>query len=613
MKTADEILLMARDALKEGRREDAARLLVESAEIFSAEDEYVKAATLFERAGLIFKDIYEAYDCFKAFENATINLVRQPSSPETHKKIVELNSMAGKISEEATEYKRASDFYFRAADFAVGEEKRELTLKAADALENLADIREEENDLESSVSLLKKVGRLYYTCGEDELGRRINDRAVRIATRWATKSKQEGNPLGAGNALAEAAQIMQATGESPEAPRLMMEAGEFYEAVELYEKAGNIYDAAQEAYQMLRQTTARKSAMTKAAEAYVKMQGRPEVVAPLLVKAGNLFWDLGSDVKAKWAFKRGSELFGELAKKAAKDDDIDSEKSYLRFQAMCLKKWGSEEEADELYRNVIEYYLGIAANEEVSGDKEAESIALESAAEVLEESGNKEKAREYLRQSLQNYVELAEEYATNDQNDESSKFYSKAADCAKKLGELEQSIQYHEIASQKAEAAANYYSELGVKELATIWTRTAGNEALKTQKEELIDKAISLLRNSAAGFAEIQEIDDAFEDLFSVFEAMFLHHSENREEIAGILSEMDEMTRSSQDLKMESLMAVLHPLDSGNHTAALLALQEREEELLQKRERLRRLVEHSKVVRAPEDSERTGRTHWLYK
>ena len=93
----------------------------------------------------------------------------------------------------------------------------------------------------------------------------------------------------------------------------MMEAGELYEAAELYEKAGNIYDAAQEAYKIQRLTSARNQAMSKAAEAYLKMEGAPEAVAPLLVKGGNMFLEIGRPMKAKWAFKRGNELFGELA------------------------------------------------------------------------------------------------------------------------------------------------------------------------------------------------------------------------------------------------------------------------------------------------------------
>jgi hypothetical protein len=154
---------------------------------------------------------------------------------------------------------------------------------------------------------------------------------------------------------------------------------------------------------------------------------------------------------------------------------------------------------------------------------------------------------------------------------------------------------------------------MDVKELATIWLRTAGREDLKTGKEELVEKEIELLRDSAKGFKEIEELSDSFEDLFSVFEAIFLHRPDNREEIGKVLAEMDELVRTTQSFKMNSLMTVIHSLEKGNPTAALLAIQEREEELLQLRDRLLTLVKQSKLVRAPEDVETTGRTHWLYK
>ena len=64
---------------------------------------------------------------------------------------------------------------------------------------------------------------------------------------------------------------------------------------------------------------------------------------------------------------------------------------------------------------------------------------------------------------------------------------------------------------------------------------------------------------------------------------------------------------------MAALLAVIHPIEKGNPTAALMALQEREEELLALGARLRKLIAHSKVVRAPEEIEGKGRTHWAYK
>ena len=211
------------------------------------------------------------------------------------------------------------------------------------------------------------------------------------------------------------------------------------------------------------------------------------------------------------------------------------------------------------------------------------------------------------------YVKLAEEFASSEMLDESSRLYSKAADTAKKLGDEEKGISYREIASVKAEEAANSYLEMNVNELATLWLRTAGTEALKTGKEELLDKAIGLLRDSADGFKSIDEMSDALEDLFAVFEALFLHRSDNRDEIGKVLTEMDELARTTQDYKMHSLMTVINSVEKGNPTAALLTLQEREEELLPLRERLLALIRHSKEVRAPEDVETTGRTHWLYK
>ncbi|MFX0045438.1 MAG: hypothetical protein ACFE8Z_06295 [Candidatus Hermodarchaeota archaeon] len=614
MTSADKLLMDAKAALEEGRREAAAKSITLAAKVFASQEEYENAATLYERAGFIYRDLYMAYESYQSFDNATLMRIRQPSSDEVHRKIVDLNSKAGDIAEQATDFKRAADFYFRAADFCSDEEeKRTITLKAADALESLADVREEEEDLESAVSLLKKVGRLYYASGDDELGGRINDRAAKVSLKWVEKAKQDGDLLLAGNAYAEAAQIVQTQGELPEATRMMMEAGDLYETVGLFEKAGNIFDAAQEAFKFLRQTSARKTAMIKAAEAYLKMEGVPEVVAPLLVKSGNLFMDAGSDMKAKWAFKRGSELFEELATKARENEEVESEKSFLRYQAMCLLKWGRKEEADSIYNEVVDYYLKQAESEEKSGHKEAQAVALEAAAEVLDEAGRSQEARLQSETALDIYVGLAKEHEISQQFDESSKHYSKAAECAKSLGDDNASDAFHRTASKNAEKAAEVYEEMGIPEIATLWLRTAGTEALRTGQDELVDPAIRLLTRSADGFDKVGEMDNTFEDLFVVFEAIFTYRPDSREEIAKTLTRMDEIVRKTQNFKMDSLMAVLHPLEKGNPTAALLALQEREEELLAKRERLLDLVEQSKRVRAPDDVKGTGRTHWLYK
>ncbi|MFW9810263.1 MAG: hypothetical protein ACFFE6_12875, partial [Candidatus Thorarchaeota archaeon] len=338
--TDQDILKEARSALKEGNKEVAGKLLLAAASRLSDKMEYKEAAKVYEEAAVVFRDAYDASESFKAFDNVTLMLIRLPQEESVYQEIVRVNKEAAKVAEEATEYKRAAEFYFRAQDFASDEEKRELNIKAADALENLADIREEEEDFAEAVSLLRKVSRLYYTAGDDELGERINDRAARLARRWADIAKNNGDFLSAGNALAEAAQIMD-TGESTEAMRIMMEAGELYEAAELFEKAGNIYDAAQEAYKLQRLTSARNQAMSKAAEAYLKTQGSAEAVAPLLVKGGNMFLEISRPMKAKWAFKRGNELFGELAEKAKSRNDVESEMKYYRFQAMCLEKWGA--------------------------------------------------------------------------------------------------------------------------------------------------------------------------------------------------------------------------------------------------------------------------------
>jgi tetratricopeptide (TPR) repeat protein len=390
---------------------------------------------------------------------------------------------------------------------------------------------------------------------------------------------------------------MDTRGESPEATRTMMDAGELYEVAELFEKAGNIYDAAQEAYKLQRLTTARKQAMSKAAEAYLKMQGTAEAVAPLLVKGGNMFIEIGRPMKAKWAFKRANELFGELAENAKTQHDIESEKKYLRFQAMCLRKWGMTNEADDIYRQVIDYYLREAAKEEEGGNKELQAVALEEAADVLSESGNEIEARGHLERALELYVELADESSTSGDPESGSKLYSKAAECAMKLEDKERYESFHWMASEKAENAAEYYQELGVPELATIWIRTAGMEALLTESSEMIEKAFDLLTKSGEGFKEANELNEAFEDFFTVFETRFLHYPDKRRPIKGTIRLMDEIAVKTQDEVMLAIMSLVRALDAGNHIGALLILQENEEALLNKSQRIRTLIEQSKIVR----------------
>ena len=594
----DELLKEARKILEEGNKEEGVKKLLKVAEKLEGKTEYDQAAKLYEETALIYRDLYHAEECFKMFDKATLMMIRMPQSSEVYKEIVRLNTKAAKVAEEATEHKRAADFYFRAKDFAMtDEEKNALNIHAADALENIADIMEERENFSETISLLRKVSRLYYTAGDDELGARINDRAVRVAQRWANISKSKGDYVSAGNALAEAAQIMQTIGESPEATRTMMEAGDFYEAAQLFEKAGNIYDAAQEAYKLQRLTSARNQALAKAAEAYLKMEGKPEAVAPLLVKGGNMFNELGRVMKAKWAFKRASEMFDELAQKASDERETESEKKYLRYQAMCLKKWGYEDQAKEIYTNVTEFYLRQAQDQSEAGDKELQAVALEEAAEVFLESGQTDESNKYIEQAINLYVELAEEKSTPEDSEAASKLYSKAADCAMRLGDTERNETYHGMASEKAEQAAEFYNQLGVPELSTIWIRTAGTEALQTNSKEMLEKAINLLEKSAEGFKAANALKESFEDLFLVFETRFMHYPDKRRPIKQTISSMDEIAKVLQDDIINALMSLIRSLNEGNHIGALLILQENEEDLLAEADKIRMMIAQSKVVR----------------
>jgi tetratricopeptide (TPR) repeat protein len=164
----DEILKEARNALEEGNKELGAKLLLAAASRFATKMEYEQAAKIYEESALAYRDIYQADEAFKAFDSATLMLIRLPQGAEVYQEIVRVNMNAAKIAEEATEYKKAADFYFRAQDFVeTDEEKNELNIKAADALENLADVKEEQEDYGEVISLLRKVSRLYYTAGDD--------------------------------------------------------------------------------------------------------------------------------------------------------------------------------------------------------------------------------------------------------------------------------------------------------------------------------------------------------------------------------------------------------------------------------------------------------------
>ena len=596
--TPNELLEEARKTLEEGNKEEGAKQLIKAADQLANAAEYEQAAKVYEEAAIIFRDIYDADECFKSFDKATLMLVRLPQDDDVYTELVRVNTAAAKIAEAATEYKKAADFYFRAKDFAMSDDvKQSLNIRAADALENIADAKEEEENYAEAIGLLRKVSRLYYSADDDELGERINTRAIKIAQRWADIAKDKGDFLSAGNALAEAAQIMQSQGESPEATRTMMEAGELYEAANLFEKAGNIYDAAQEAYKLQRLTSARNQALYKAAEAYMKMEGTPEAVAPLLVKSGNMYHELGRVMKRKWAFKRASEMFEELAKKSETENDVESEKKYLRFQAMCLRNWGYEDRAEQIYNEVREFYLDQAKQQSKGGNKELQALALEEAAEVFAESGQEEESKKLIEQSIELYIELADESAAADDPESSSKLYSKAADCALKLDDIERNESFHWMASQKAVKAADYYKELGVPELATIWTRTAGLEALQTNSKKMVQKAIELLTASAEGFKEANELNEAFEDLFAVFEARFMYYPDKRRPIKATIKEMAEISMMIQDDIISALLSIIRAMNEGNHISALLMLQENEEDLLAKADRLRKLIEQSKVVR----------------
>ncbi|TFF95073.1 hypothetical protein EU546_03925 [Candidatus Thorarchaeota archaeon] len=589
MSSLRDVLRKASKKIEHGDREGAARLLDEAGEILAARGIVDRAARVYVEAAKLYREYERTSEYFDAVENATLMLVRQGCDSKTNVEIIRINEEAGDFAEESEMYQRAADFYFRAMDFATGSKSLKLTVKAADALENLADEKEVAEDTDATLTLLKKVSRLYYTAGDDELGKRINERAIRLALSWAEEAQQREDWLSAGNLIAEAAQITQTEGDNIEATRLMMDAGVFYEKIGLHEKAGNIFDAAQETYKLERLSSARKNAMSQAAEAYMKMDGKPEVVAPLLVKAGDMFEELGRVMKAKWSYKKAGEIFEELAQQAAEDGDTPSEKNYLRYQAMCLRNWGAEDKAEAIYKAVIDYFIGQAAKEEKMNHHERQALSLEEAADVMYEAGLREEAEDTLERALDIYVGLAKERAASDEPDEESRLYSEAADCASKMGDTERSASFHRKASERAKSAGELYQEMGVGELATIWLRTAGMEALKTGEPKMYEKAIEYLLESAEGFRDIDEEIEAFDDLFAVF-SILLEHKPDDQRLSEVLSAMDEIGLTTRDETVSLTLSVVRPLFHGNHIAALLALQESEEELEAKADRLRELV-----------------------
>jgi hypothetical protein len=158
-----------------------------------------------------------------------------------------------------------------------------------------------------------------------------------------------------------------------------------------------------------------------------------------------------------------------------------------------------------------------------------------------------------------------------------------------------------------------FYDELGVPELTTIWYRAAGIEALKTKDPEMIEKSIELLWKSSEAFEKIGELEDTFEDLFTIFEALFEYQPESESKIDSVIRKMEEVSMAARNETIISLMSVVRALVKHNPTRALLALQEREEDLLPKRDRLRKLVELSHLFDDTEESTKATYRHWLYK
>jgi len=592
MNSAKETVKAAREAIRNGKAIHAAELLEEAANQLVSTGQAQWAKNLYIEASTIYCEEGKKEACFNLLEKATLAFIRQDSDPEIHEAIVALNENGGMIAEQLEEYKKASDFYFRSKDFAADDRTKErLTIRAADALENLADIHEDNNEFDEAVEILKKVGRLYYTVDDEELGRRIHERAIRLASQWEAISEDKGDYLAAGNALAEAAQIMQSEDETAEAIPLMMKAGKKYEKAELFEKAGNIYDAAQEAYGFERLSSGQNKAATMAAEAYTKMTGAPNVVAPLLVRAGGLFQKAGRVMKARWAYKRASKLFDELADAAALEDDDETANKYRRYRAMCLREWGQEERANEIYAKVIDFYIKRAQMEEEKARKESRATSLEEAAKVMREANQEEEAQKTLSQALAIYVELAETASEAGQPGDASEYFSKAAECSSRLESEKEASSFHEKASKRAREAAKIYGELGVSELSAIWNRTAGREAVRSGNPDTIEEGIQLLQMSSTAFNDIGERADAFEDLFSVFEGLFIHFPEREGDIENTVQALEEIARAENKDEMTALIPVLKALKEKNFTTALMAFQEKEDDLIDKSERIRRLLD----------------------
>ncbi len=96
---------------------------------------------------------------------------------------------------------------------------------------------------------------------------------------------------------------------------------------------------------------------------------------------------------------------------------------------------------------------------------------------------------------------------------------------------------------------------------------------------------------------EANELNEAFEDLFAVFEARFLYYPNKRRPIKATIKQMAEISMMYQDDSISALLSIVRAMNEGNHIGALLMLQENEEDLLAKAERIRKLIAQSKVVR----------------
>ena len=132
---------------------------------------------------------------------------------------------------------------------------------------------------------------------------------------------------------------------------------------------------------------------------------------------------------------------------------------------------------------------------------------------------------------------------------------------------------------------------MDLAELETIWIRTAGTEALNTMDPKMIEKAIDLLQKSAIGFKAAHEEREAFDDLFTVTEIIIKHDPSAVDKLAEIIKEMELIISFTQEDSMLAAMPIIKALGNGNHLSALMLLQESEEDLPKKRERLKTLID----------------------